>query len=101
MKTTIRHCFSIRWFASKVRIGQQIDALLTLVMYLLRPTATGDGMLDFLCNQTATEARLDERLEQAAQSLTALLKCSSCSVYASENDELILEILVGGSEWAN
>ena len=72
-----------------------------MLMYLLRPTAKGDGMLDFLCNQTATEARLDERMEQAAQSLTALLKCSSCSVYTSESDELILEILVRNSEWTN
>jgi hypothetical protein len=70
-------------------------------MYLLKPTAKGDGMLDFLCNQTANEARLDERLEQAAQSLTALLKCSSCSVYASESDELILEIEVCRTEWTN
>jgi hypothetical protein len=44
---------------------------------------------------------MDERLEQAAQSLTALLKCTSCVTYALETDDLVLEIELVKSCWVN
>ena len=49
--------------------------------------------------QKGSPIRVDEQLEQAAQSLTALLKCKACSFYASDSEELILEIEFSGSSW--
>ena len=56
-------------------------------------------MLKFLVSEPVNGPWLDERLEEAAQSLVALLKCSSCCVHASEGEDLVLEIELRRSEW--
>jgi hypothetical protein len=58
-------------------------------------------MREFLSTQTGSAIRVDEQLEQAAQSLTALLRCKSCSFYASDCEELVLEIELTGSSWVH
>ena len=67
-------------------------------MYLLIPTTKGEAVLDSLSTQRFPS---DERLEQVAQSLTALLKCSSCFVYASESHAMVLEVQLSGSSWVS
>jgi hypothetical protein len=68
-------------------------------MYLLIPTSGGEAVLDSLSSQRSVSGRADERLEQAAQSFTALLKCTSCLVHSSESHAVMLEISVSGSSW--
>ncbi len=58
-------------------------------------------MREFLSTQRGSAVRVDEQLEQAAQSLTALLKCKSCSFYASDSEELVLEIELNGGYWVH
>jgi len=68
-------------------------------MYLLIPTSTGEAVLDFLSSQQSLRSRTDEGFEQEAQSLTALLKCTSCLVHTSESHAVILEIRLSGTSW--
>jgi hypothetical protein len=72
-------------------------------MYLLIPTTKGEAVVDSLSGPRFPDARTqaDERLEQAAQSLAALLKCSSCLVYASESHAIVLEVQLPGSHWVS
>jgi hypothetical protein len=70
-------------------------------VYLLIPTQTGEAVLDSLSGTKTPGGRTDEGLEQAAQSFTALLKCSSCLVHTSESHAVILEIRLSGSSWEN
>ena len=56
-------------------------------------------MREFLSTPTGSAIRVDEKLEQAAQSLTALLKCKACSFYTSDSEELILEVEFIGTSW--
>lgn len=57
--------------------------------------------MDSLSTQRFPITHSEERLEQVAQSLTALLKCSSCFVYASESHAMILEVQLSGSCWVS
>jgi hypothetical protein len=68
-------------------------------MYLVIPTSKGEAVLDNLSSHKSHGAHLDERLEQVAQSLTALLKCTSCLVYASESHAMVLEVQLPGHCW--
>jgi hypothetical protein len=70
-------------------------------MYLLIPTSGGEAVLDSLGGEQAPGVRADEGLEQAAQSFTALLKCTSCLIHTSESHAVILEIRLAGSGWEN
>lgn len=70
-------------------------------MYLVIPTSKGEAVLDSLSSQKSYGAHLEERLEQVAQSLTALLKCTSCLVYASESHTMVLEVQLPGSHWVS
>jgi hypothetical protein len=44
-------------------------------------------------------AELAERLETAAESLTALLKCASSLIHCSESDRFVLEIRLATNAW--
>ena len=69
-------------------------------MYLVIPTSKGEAVLDSLSNSKShLLPPSDEGLEQVAQSLTALLKCNSCLVYASESHAMVLEVTLPGSCW--
>jgi hypothetical protein len=68
-------------------------------MYLLIPTSTGEAVLDSLSGQPSIGIRADVGLEEAAQSFTALLKCTSCLVHTSESHAVVLEIRLSGSAW--
>jgi len=68
-------------------------------MYLVIPTSKGEAVLESLSSQKSAGAHMDDRMEQVAQSLTALLKCSSCLVYASESHSMVLEIQLPGHCW--
>jgi hypothetical protein len=70
-------------------------------MYLLIPTHAGEAVLDSLSSQQAIGGRLDEGLEQAAQSFMALLKCTSCFIHSTESHGVILEIRLAGNSWEN
>ncbi len=70
-------------------------------MYLVIPTSSGEAVLDSLSSQRTLGVRIDERLEQAAQSFMALLKCSSCLVHTSESHDVILEIRLSRNIWEN
>jgi hypothetical protein len=68
-------------------------------MYLVIPTSKGEAVLDSLSSQKFSGAHIDDRMEQVAQSLTALLKCTSCLVYASESHDMVLEVQLPGHCW--
>ena len=68
-------------------------------MYLVIPTSKGEAVLESLSSQKSAGAHMDDRMEQVAQSLTALLKCSSCLVHASESHSMVLEIQLPGHAW--
>lgn len=68
-------------------------------MYLIIPTSKGEAVLDSLSNQKFAGAQIDDRMEQAAQSFAALLKCNSCLVYASESHSMVLEVQLPGHSW--
>jgi hypothetical protein len=68
-------------------------------MYLFIPTRRGEAVFDSLSGQQSLGARAVEGLEQAAQSFTALLKCTSCLVHTSESHAVILEVRLSGSCW--
>ena len=68
-------------------------------MYLVIPTSKGEAVLDTLSSHKCYGIHTDERLEQVAQSLSALLKCTSCFVYASESHEMVLEVQLPGNCW--
>ncbi|HWF38045.1 MAG TPA: hypothetical protein VG322_05970 [Candidatus Acidoferrales bacterium] len=68
-------------------------------MYLVIPTSKGEAVLDSLSSQKSSSAHIDDRMEQVAQSLTALLKCTSCLVYASESHDMVLEVQLPGHCW--
>jgi hypothetical protein len=70
-------------------------------VYVLIPTSKGQAVLEALSSQRAVKTGVDERLEQAAQSLTALLKCTSCVSYALESDDFVLEIQLAKTSWTN
>jgi hypothetical protein len=70
-------------------------------VYLVIPTSSGEAVLDSLSGQRTLGLRIDERLEQAAQSFMALLKCSSCLVHTSESHDVILEIRLSRNTWEN
>jgi hypothetical protein len=55
--------------------------------------------MDSLSSDRSMGAGLDERMESAAQSLTALLKCTSSLIYAGENDAFVLEIRMSKNLW--
>jgi hypothetical protein len=70
-------------------------------MYLVIPTSKGEAVLESLSSQQSAGVHIDDRMEQVAQSLTALLKCSSCLVYASESHAMVLEVQLPGSAWVS
>jgi len=70
-------------------------------VYLVIPTSSGEAVLDSLSGQRTLGVRVDERLEQAAQSFMALLKCTSCLVHTSESHDVILEIRLSRNSWEN
>jgi hypothetical protein len=70
-------------------------------MYMIIPTSKGHAVMEFLSSQRAVKTGVDERLEQAAQSLTALLKCTSSVSYAVESEEFMLEIQLVKTSWTN
>jgi hypothetical protein len=70
-------------------------------VYLVIPTSSGEAVLDSLSGQRTLGVRIDERLEQAAQSFMALLKCTSCFVHTSESHDVILEIRLSRNSWEN
>ena len=70
-------------------------------MYLVIPTSKGEAVLDSLSSHKSYGLHTDERLEQVAQSLTALLKCSSCFIYASESHAMVLEVQLPGDGWVS
>ena len=70
-------------------------------MYLVIPTSSGEAVLDSLSGQRTLGVRIDERLEQAAQSFMAVLKCSSSLVHTSESHDVILEIRLSRNIWEN
>jgi hypothetical protein len=72
-----------------------------VLVYVLIPTSKGQAVMESLASRQAAKTGMDERLEQAAQSLTALLKCTSCVSYALESDDLVLEIELVKSSWVN
>ena len=70
-------------------------------MYVLIPTSKGQAVMEALSSQRAIKTGVAERLEQAAQSLAALLKCTSCVSYAPETDDFVLEIELAKSSWVS
>lgn len=76
-------------------------ALLALNMCLVIPTTKGEAVLDSFSADKCDGGHVGERLEQAAQSLIALLKCSSCLVYVSESHAMVLEVQLPGSRWVS
>ena len=70
-------------------------------MYVLIPTENGRGVLHSLSSQPGSDARLAEGLEHLAQFFTALLKCDSSVVYASESNGLILEVKLADTLWTH
>jgi hypothetical protein len=55
--------------------------------------------MDSLSSERSMGIGLDERMESAAQSLTALLKCTSSLIYALESDDFVLEIRMSKNSW--
>jgi hypothetical protein len=70
-------------------------------MYLVIPTSKGEVVLDSLSGQKSAGPHTEDRMEQVAQSLTAILKCTSCFVYASESHSMVLEVQVPGTAWVS
>jgi hypothetical protein len=70
-------------------------------MYLVIPTSKGEAVLESLSSEKSGGVHIDDRMEQVAQSLAALMKCSSCLVYASESHDMVLEIQLPGHAWLN
>jgi hypothetical protein len=62
------------------------------------PTNKGEAVIDSLSGDRTSTA-LDERLESAAQSLAALLKCNSTLFHRLENGDFVLEIPMAKTQW--
>jgi hypothetical protein len=68
-------------------------------MYVLIPTSEGQAVLDTLATEPGMGAELAERLERAAESLTALLKCASSLIHCSDGDHFVLEVRLATNAW--
>ena len=66
---------------------------------MLIPTTKGEAVLDSLSSDPSMGGGLDERMESAAQSLIALLKCTSSLIYALERDDFVMEIRMSKTSW--
>jgi hypothetical protein len=66
-------------------------------MYVLIPLDNEHGLLHPVTSQLSTAGSTGERLGQAAEFVTALVKSGSCKTYELETDQWVLEVLVSSS----
>jgi hypothetical protein len=61
-------------------------------MYVLIAFDNEHGLLHPVTSQLSTAGPADVQLGQAADFVTALVKCGSCKAYELESDEWVLEV---------